>query len=92
MAAKSFLLKIVTPQQLFYSGEVEMVVVEQASGQEGYMAGHSPALKRLEKGEVKFREAEGKEPRIVQIPGGHIHVGKTMAVYTRYAGWKAEEE
>ena len=68
MAAKSFLLKIVTPQQLFYSGEVEMVVVEQASGQEGYMAGHSPALKRLEKGEVK-----------------------TMAVYTRYAGWKAEE-
>ena len=87
MAAKSFLLKIVTPQQLFYSGEVEMVVVEQASGQEGYMAGHSPALKRL----VKIREAEGKEPRIVQIPGGHIHVGKTMAVYTRYAGWKAGE-
>ena len=69
MAAKSFLLKIVTPQQLFYSGEVEMVVVEQGSGQEGYMAGHSPALKRLEKGEVKIREAEGKEPRIVQIPG-----------------------
>ena len=64
MAAKSFLLKIVTPQQLFYSGEVEMVVVEQGSGQEGYMAGHSPALKRLEKGEVKIREAEGKEPRI----------------------------
>ena len=31
MAAKSFLLKIVTPQQLFYSGEVEMVVVEQGS-------------------------------------------------------------
>ncbi|MRM91308.1 F0F1 ATP synthase subunit delta, partial [Faecalicatena contorta] len=24
-------------------------------------------------------------------PGGHIHVGKTMAVYTRYAGWKAGE-
>ena len=81
MAAKSFLLKIVTPQQLFYSGEVE----------EGYMAGHSPAMKRLEKGEVKIRETEGKEPRIVQIPGGHIHVGKTMAVYTRYASWKAEE-
>lgn len=76
MAAKSFLLKIVTPQQLFYSGEVEMVVVEQASGQEGYMAGHSPALKRLEKGEVKIREAEGKEPRIVQIPGGPYPRGK----------------
>ncbi len=39
MAAKSFLLKIVTPQQLFYSGEVEMVVVEQASGQEATWQG-----------------------------------------------------
>lgn len=91
MAAKSFLLKIVTPQQLFYSGEVEMVVVEQASGQEGYMAGHSPALKRLEKGEVKIREAESKEIKTMLIPGGHIHVGKTMAIYTRYANWKAKE-
>lgn len=62
MAVKSFLLKIVTPQQLFYSGEVEMVVVEQGSGQEGYMAGHSPALKRLEKGEVKIRRQRGKSP------------------------------
>ena len=68
MAANRFLLEIVTPQQLFYSGEVEMVIVEEASGQEGYMAGHSPALKRLEKGEVKIREAEGKEARTVLIP------------------------
>lgn len=90
MAANRFLLEIVTPQQLFYSGEVEMVIVEEASGQEGYMAGHSPALKRLEKGEVKIREAEGKEPRTMLIPGGHIHVGKTMAIYTGYASWKAE--
>lgn len=75
MAAKSFLLKIVTPQQLFYSGEVEMVVVEQGSGQEGYMAGHSPALKRLEKGEVKIREARGKSPHRAD-PGGPYPRGK----------------
>lgn len=91
MAANSFLLEIVTPQQLFYSGEVEMVVVEEASGQEGYMAGHSPALKRLEEGEIRIREAEGAKPRTVKIPGGHIHVGKTMEIYTRYASWKAGE-
>ena len=91
MAANRFLLEIVTPQQLFYSGEVEMVIVEEASGQEGYMAGHSLALKRLEKGEVKIREAESKETRTVLIPGGHIHVGKTMAINTRYANWKAEK-
>lgn len=92
MAAESFLLEIVTPQQVFYSGEVEMVIVKETSGQEGYMAGHSQALKRLEKGEIKIRELEGKETRTVLIPGGHMFVGKTMAIYARYANWKAEEE
>lgn len=48
-----------------------MVVIEASLGAGGLHGRAQPALKRLEKGEVKIREAEGKEPRIVQIPGAY---------------------
>lgn len=87
---RSILLEIITPEKLFYRDEVEMVMVEETLGKEGYMAGHSPVLKRLEKGEVKIREANSGEVKTAVIPGGYIHVDRNIVIYTKDADWKNE--
>ena len=46
--AKSVLLEVITPSKLFYKGEVEIIMVRTASGEEGFMAGHTWACKLLD--------------------------------------------
>lgn len=82
------LLQIMTPKKVFYSQKVEMVIVEETLGKEGYMAGHSPALKLLKDGEVKIKEAGSQEMRTALVPGGYIHVGDGIVIYSQTASWK----
>lgn len=90
MTGKSFLLEIVTPQKLFYSGNVEMVIVHTTSGKEGYMAGHSPVMKSLQKGEIQIREAGSSELKSILVSDGYVHMGEKSSIYTGNAEWKSE--
>ena len=56
---KTFLLEIVTPEQVLYSREVESVVVPAYEGYLGILAGHAPLLATLKPGELTIRT--GKE-------------------------------
>ena len=89
MAEDRVLLEVITPQEFFYSGEVEMVIVRETEGLEGYMAGHSPALKLLKEGAGTIQEAADREKKILLIPGGYICVEKNIMIYTKNAKWKA---
>ena len=80
--AKTFQLEIVTPEQRFYSGEVEIVIVPTVTGEEGYMADHTPACKLLKAGELRFREPGGKDLRSAHIDGGFIDVRGSVLVFT----------
>ena len=80
--AKSFQLEIVTPDQRFYSGEVEIVIVPTVTGEEGYMANHTWACKLLKSGELRFREPGSKEFRRAKIDGGFIDVRGSALVFT----------
>ena len=80
--AKSFPLEIVTPEQQFYSGEVEIVIVPTVTGEEGFMAEHTWACKLLKAGELRFREAGAKDLRHVSINGGFIDVRGGALVFT----------
>lgn len=89
MAAENkVLLQIMTPRKVFYSNEVEMVIVEETLGKEGYMAGHSPALKLLKDGEIKIKEVGGQEMKTALVPEGYIHVGDSIVIYSPAASWK----
>ena len=80
--AKSFNLEIVTPEQRFYSGEVEIVIVPTVTGEEGYMADHTWACKLLKAGELRFREPGAKDLRRAKISGGFIDVRGDALVFT----------
>jgi F-type H+-transporting ATPase subunit epsilon len=55
MAAK-FHLEIITPNRIFYSDEVEMVIVHATDGYFGVMAMHTPMVMVLEAGPMKIKK------------------------------------
>ena len=80
-------LKILTPEEVFYSNEVEMVIVEEMLGKEGYMAGHTPAMKLLKGGTVEIKEPGAAEKKYARIAGGYISVDKGILIYTVEVKW-----
>lgn len=57
--AKTFLLEVVTPEQILLSKQVESVVVPAAEGYLGILAGHAPLLAVLKPGEIAIRDEKG---------------------------------
>ena len=91
-ADKGVLLEVITPREMFYSGQVEMVVVPTTDGEEGFMAHHVWCVKLLaEKGRVKIRETGAKDLKIIDIKGGHVDIKDRFVVYTVEAEWVEED-
>ncbi len=88
--ANSFRLEIITPERLFYDGEVELVIVRTLNGDEGFMANHAWACKLLSTGELWIQEKGSKEYKIAAISGGYIDVQKTIVIFTDSAEWPEE--
>lgn len=86
MATSKLHLKIMTPDEVFYSNEVEMVIVEEMLGKEGFMAGHTPAMKLLKKGKVEIKENDDTR-KCVEVPGGYISVDRDILIFTAEAKW-----
>lgn len=86
---RSVRLEIITPREMFYEGQVEMLSVPVVSGQEGFMAGHIWCVKLLaEKGNVKIREAGSNQLKTLAIRGGYVDIKDDFVVYTDGAEWK----
>ena len=49
-------LEIVTPEKLFFSGEVDEVKVPGAEGYLGILPGHAPLLSQLQIGVISYRQ------------------------------------
>ena len=61
MAEKSFNLRIITPDRVFYEGEAEMVEFNTTEGQVGVLPGHIPLTVIIKPGILNIHEAEGKK-------------------------------
>lgn len=88
--ANTFKLDVITASELFFSGEVEMVVVRTLLGEEGFMAGHSWACKLLDTGAMRIQVPEEKNMKWAAISNGYIDVKDTVVIYTDLAE-KAED-
>ena len=87
--ANSVKLEVITPSKLFYSGEVELVIVTTLTGDEGFMANHSWATKLLDVGELWIQE-KGKtydEFKVAAVSGGFIDVKESIVIFTDAAEW-----
>jgi len=61
MAEKSFNLRIITPDRVFYEGEAEMVEFNTTEGQVGVLPGHIPLTVIVKPGILNIHEAEGEK-------------------------------
>lgn len=87
--AKMFRLEVITPERVFYEGDVEMLMLKTVDGYEGYMAGHNWQVKLLETGEMKIR-LPGKKYLRAAATGGYIDVAEHILVYVDAAEWPEE--
>ncbi len=58
MAEKSFNLRIITPDRVFYEGEAEMVEFNTTEGQVGILPGHIPLTVIIKPGILHIHEPE----------------------------------
>ncbi len=61
MAEKSFNLRIITPERVFYEGDAEMVEFNTTEGQVGVLPGHIPLTVIIKPGILHIHEAEGEK-------------------------------
>ena len=61
MADKNFQLRIITPDRVFYEGEVEMVEFNTTEGQIGVLPGHIPMTVIIKPGILHIYEASGEK-------------------------------
>ena len=88
--AKTVSIQIITPEKLFYEGEVEIVIVRTLFGEEAFMADHIWALKLLDVGELWLREGGQKNYKVAAISGGFIDVKDQIMVFADAAEWPEE--
>ena len=72
-------LKIITPDQLFFEGEVEYVQAPGYYGYLGILKDHAPYVTPVTKGQLTYREPDGKTST-VQVEGGFLEVMKNRVL------------
>ena len=70
-------LKIVSPEQVFYEGEIESIVVPGTLGRFEVLVGHAPIISSLEKGSVEYTTLDGEKTQF-DILGGFVEVQKDV--------------
>ncbi len=75
----SFHVELVTPEEIVFSGEAEMVQAPGAEGEFGVLAGHAPLVVLLQPGLVKIR-GRSHDTRAVFITGGVAEVNPTGCI------------
>ena len=69
-------LKIVSPERVEFTGEVERVKVPGTIGQFEILNDHAPIISTLQKGTVEYTTSEGKVQ--LEIQGGFVEVQKNQ--------------
>lgn len=70
-------LKIVSPEKVFYEGEIESIVVPGTLGSFEVLVGHAPIISSLEKGSVEYTTTDGEKTQF-DILGGFVEVQKDV--------------
>lgn len=84
-----FKLRVVTPDRIFYDGEVSFLSVRTTGGDVGILANHSRYVTPLVIGTLKIRSEEGE--RYAAIAGGFLKTGNNAAtIVTPACEWADE--
>ena len=65
--AKTFAFKLVTPEQVAYEGDAELVIGVGTEGEEGILASHAPFLTALRPGILRANVVEAGQPKRLEF-------------------------
>jgi F-type H+-transporting ATPase subunit epsilon len=73
MADNTFMLEIVTPEQILFKDEVQFVVVPEMNGELGILKNHAALLAALKVGVLRYTDASGSVKKVA-VGGGFMEV------------------
>ena len=83
----AFPLQIITPEKIFFEGEVQRLIVRTTEGDVGILAKHEKYVAALPSGPVKITMADGTE-RIAALSGGAVKVStERTAILANAVEW-----
>ena len=68
--------RVITPEEVIYDGEAELVIARIADGDIGVLVDHSPLVSTVEAGEVRIREND--EQRVYATSDGFFKVSENL--------------
>ena len=71
--AQSFHLQVVSPEEIVWEGETEMLITRTTEGEIGVLAGHEPTMAALATGSTIVHTAGGETVRIA-VHGGFLQI------------------
>ena len=84
--ASELAVKIVTPDEIFYEGTAEMIIVRTTQGDRGILKNHRPLVAGLATGTLRIK-LDGKF-KDAKVSGGFMNVDKEKTVIvTESAEW-----
>lgn len=85
--ASKFSLEVVTPDEVFYKDDVEMVIFRTTEGDRAVLKNHIPFVAGLKKGNLRIKiDGNFKDASILE---GFVNVQKEKTVIlTQSANWK----
>lgn len=73
MAENTFILEVVTPEQILFKDEIQFVVTPAVEGELGVLRNHAPMVASLAIGVLRYTDPDGKIKRMA-ISGGFMEV------------------
>ncbi|WP_167954429.1 ATP synthase F1 subunit epsilon [Sphingomonas jejuensis] len=68
--------ELVTPEKLYRSADVHMVVVPGSEGEFGVLEGHAPFMSTVKDGDLSIYPTAGAAPERIRIEGGFAEVNE----------------
>ena len=82
-------LKVVTPDKLFFEGEIDMLVARTIEGDVGILLNHAPLVTILDIGRLVIKN--GDERKVAACAGGYIDVrNNNITVVSDACEWEDE--
>lgn len=78
MAENTFMLEIVTPEQILLKDEVQFLVAPAVEGELGVLRNHAPLVAALKIGVIRYKDSAGQEQKIA-MSGGFMEVVDNVA-------------
>lgn len=83
----TFPLQIITPEKVFFEGEVQRVIVRTTEGDVGILAKHEKYVAALPSGPIKITMQDGTE-RLAALSGGAVKVSPSQtAILANAVEW-----